>query len=109
MFDFAKELGNEFPVSLVRLNVTDMRTGGKLTKDIYRFGKFFDGRRAGCALAAVGFRLDSYEIVDTQYGEISLKSIYEAFRAAEEEKSGDSVSETTAQVAPVRKLYHGKQ
>lgn len=86
-FDLSKVLEKkEVAVSQVRLTVLDRRSLEQSSQDIYVFGEFFCDQNIRKELDRVGFDLVNSEIIDTQYGQFSLKGIFDAFAIASEEK-----------------------
>ncbi len=82
-FDVKKVLGNDkFAVSKVRVTVLDRRTKDRSVIDIYVLGEKYYDVHASRALGDLGFDLLDAEIVDTQRGIFSLKSMFDAFEAA---------------------------
>ena len=82
-FDLSKVLEQkEVAVSQVRLTVLDRRSLEQTKHDIYVFGEFFCDKNIRQELNRVGFDLVSSELIDTQYGQFSLKGIFDAFAVA---------------------------
>ena len=73
-------------VSQVRVTVLDRRTSERIIAVIYQFGEFYNEAPVRKALDRIGYDLVNAEIADTQYGEITMKGIYDAFAVAEREK-----------------------
>ena len=62
-------------VSQVRVTVLDRRTSERIISVIYQFGEFYNEAPVRKALDKIGYDLVNAEIIDTQYGEITMKGI----------------------------------
>lgn len=86
-FDVTEILEQEkLAVSQIRVTVLDRRTSERIIAVVYQFGEFYNEQAARKNLDRIGYDLVNSEIMDTQYGELTLKGIYDAFAAAGREK-----------------------
>ncbi len=82
-FDLSKALEQkEVAVSKVKLTVLDRRSLEQTRLEKYVFGEFYNDSNDRLLLNQMGFDLVNSELIDTQYGQFSLKGIFDAFVVA---------------------------